>query len=683
MIAAISILLTAQTVSFSHPVALLRDLVPALSKAVGIPLEVAPDEQWKVAYVKVKDVTTTELLDRIAEAVSSRWELNNEGVRVLKADPARAARVRADRQVQVTKSINEFLGRSAKAKDAESKILAQVVRSIGVSTIAALPDGSRIVYSSHPTRMQRQAPTISGDLISALVSDHNKEANKPPPDMGEEMDQYKELFPPEMLKMIEAFMEAERPRPITSPIAKLNFVITIERSLQSSIQGYDSTGRLLMDGGENRYAYEAVAAAESVERAVQGEKKEPESKPDARQIKFSKETADFIKGVSDYSMRMGTKAKLNPAREALLKINETDPFLKGDNEVLDQVLADDKRNIVIALGDTHMFWPEGMTYTDALELLQVDIEPGGVWLTRKLGDEEVSFDRNRLAAVLAKLNQPRQTLDDRAWLASEYDAIGQNSMRAMTAIQHFGGNIYGRNSDLLKLYGMLTKGQKANARLRGVAIKDLDPKQRAQAEKIVYGANHSAVVDFENKVDESAMFESMFDMDAMLKQQMAELDRQRSYMKEPTEALPNGLPSDGLILISEVTESAFQPVGAKDEGVMGMFGGESLTQSQLAAVLAMKDVPAFVGEMGAQMPKDFEQIKRKKLDLKLVCLPNYGAKEQLFEKTDDPAVKIDVKQMGPEFDKLLEKVKKSMKVFEKMMSMGGGFFNRGGNPPPR
>lgn len=686
MISALSLVFVQTTLSFSHPVASLRDFVPALSKALGVPLEVSRSEQWKSIYVKTKDVSANDLLEKVAEAVGSKWEVNSEGVRILKPDPARALRIKAARQAQTTKAINDYLTQADKSKDSESKVLAQVIRAVGVNALAAMPNGTRVVYSTHPTRMQRQAPSINSTLIQALIAEHNKQANKPREE-DDQMDEFKKSFPPEMIKLIDLYNDFERPKAITTPVAKFNFVFTIDSYVQTALQGFDANGKMIISG--NAGFYDEVMATEAMPEVISREtlptkdKGQERDKEDTRVVKLSKEAAEFAKGLTDFSSRMPGKAKKSPTRDALLKIAESDPFLKFDQEVLDQVLAEEKRSIVLGLADSELFTADSLTFADVLTMHGIDLKQKGPWLTRKLGDDETNFDRDRLSAVLGRLSQPRLTLDDRAWLAAEYDAFDRNSMRPTYAITLFGGNLYGQNSELLKLYGTLSKGQKLSARSKGVAINQLSSEQRKLADSIVYGAHHSAAAGFGNSVNESDMFESMFDMESMFKKQMADLEGRSSYLGEPTEALPNGLPPDGFIVLSETLEDGYRPAGEGKGDANELFGmGDSISQTQLASVIAMKDLPMFVGEFGAQMPTSFEHIKRKRIELKLVCMPNYGAKEELFETTDDPAEKVDLKKMGPEFDGVLEKMKKGMKTFEKMMSFGGAFFNRRGNPPP-
>ncbi|MEQ1822794.1 MAG: hypothetical protein ABL949_09800 [Fimbriimonadaceae bacterium] len=691
MLTTLAVLIVAQnSVSFTHGAAPMKDIVPALSKALGVPLLVSPEEQWKVLYVQTKDVSPNDLLSKVAEASGSIWDVNSEGVRVLKPNPAVLARKRAEAKEFTTEMINDFLASAIKSKSPKIKALAQVIRSIGVQSLASFAKGTRLVYSTHPTRMQRQTPAISNELIQAMVRDHNTEANKPREE-PDDMEEVKKSLPPEMVKMIEAYEAMEKPKPITTPIAKLNFVFSIQEYLSTELQAFDANGKMVIQSSDGLYS-EGEDLAElpdmSKPRAKGDptEAKEAEPKEDTRAIKLSKESAEFIKGLMDYKARL-QKSKPSPTKEALLKLTESDPFLKFDTEVYSQVFAAEKRNIIISCPESRAFSQEQLTFGNVLDTLAMDTEQKGPWLIRPREDDDISIDTERLCNVLIRLNKKTLTLDDKAWLASEYDAFPRGATRATMAIFLFGGNIYGSNSDLLKLYGMLSPSQKQAAKAKGVSISSLDSRQKAFVEKMVYGIDPSAKAGFMNSNYGANMFEDIFDMDTMFKKEMERLEASKSYLAEPTEALPNGLPNDGLVTLSEVLEPGYRPVskGEKatpEDDVLGL--GESVSEKQLASLLAIKEMPMMLGEFGATFPKEFEKIQRKKVELKLTCMPNYGAMEQMYEATEDAAQPVDLTKMGADFDATLDKMKKSMKSMEKMMMLGGGMFSGGRkNPPPR
>src|ERR1019366_5020021 len=209
------------TVTFSEPAAPLKRLMPQLARALSQPLRVSKAIENEVLCVAVQDVAPSELMKRIAHAVAATWITKSDGIYLSPNANARAAleeRGLEARIPAVAKAIAR-LSPEALAKEAASRktyeeaiskqvgeqleeaefpgihftlpgdesynpIFYQLLSALGARTLASVPFGSRVVFSSSPT--QRQLP-LKGDLadwVARFVRRYNADATKEPSNGG-------------------------------------------------------------------------------------------------------------------------------------------------------------------------------------------------------------------------------------------------------------------------------------------------------------------------------------------------------------------------------------------------------------------------------------------------------------------------------------------------------------------
>lgn len=188
---------------FKYPVMALSVLAKDLSARAKVPIRVTPDIGEFGVYVNVRNRSVREVLDLVAKATTSEW-IERNGVITIRRTPVqanaeaqrffefrlaearknldkrRASEVSEEAMVRAVKAAAEIQAKLRQNNTQElfnelgrldaytpAQIIGQeLIDSLGVETFLRMPPDSRVVYSSHPTRLQKAMPSSMSRVVS-------------------------------------------------------------------------------------------------------------------------------------------------------------------------------------------------------------------------------------------------------------------------------------------------------------------------------------------------------------------------------------------------------------------------------------------------------------------------------------------------------------------------------------
>lgn len=689
VIAATLLLAQAQTVTLKTDAVTVRALLPELSKVTGLTLMPSKDIEWEVVYLRVKDVPASELLQKVADATFGMWEKANDGRLILKVNPTHAAKARETAKKALIEELTEAFKKMGTRKELspDDRALYLIAQRIGISALSSIAPEARVVFSTSPTQTQRPI-NIDPNLAQGLVLEHNKRAElskaSTENQSDEEMKMLEGMIPPELLKMAKQMEESMRPKRIEGVPAKINVAFANNYgSISATLKMFDTQGRVLTEIATDISSASYDEKEETKEE--EDEKKDPDKSP---VIKLSKEsTAILALGVGGREEAQNARSdRMKEIRGRLGKIRESDPFLAAFTEVLNGYAQHVEGNLVFNVPDILSYGlRSGQATVKTLDQL-IATKTDGSWKVNAAVPVE-RVNRDVLAELIDMLAKgPSLTIDQRAWLATNQDSLGgQYNPLVMSVFTVFAMNAFTwRSQELLKLYGMLSAGQRQAARSpSGLAVSSLPPAARRIVEEAGFGANY--VVKPYGADDEGFDEETMFSMDfkSLIEREMASQKARLDYLMEPTESMPRGIPNDAHIVITDINEKAYVPIMKGEDmdplAFMGEMGGA--TEQMLASMLAMSDMmPA--EETFGQMPTEVTPVTRHTMTITLRCTNMVGYAEKHREAKPIPDAKTTkISDLGEDFTKLLAKRKEDMKRWKPMFDMGMGMGRRG-TPPP-
>lgn len=711
MVLAAALLLAQSPITLQTEATPLKQLMPKLAQATGLPLAVAPEVEWQVVYIRVKNAAPADLLRQVAKATYGAWETTSDGRQLLKRDAAAFSRLADERRKTSLTALQEAIKETFDPKNkssASEKALARIAQQIGLNSLASIGETQRVVYSTNPTQMQKGLGGISPSFFEELILEHNKGVDKQTARGSQEVDdeEIKKLesqMPPEYLKMIKDMEESMRPKRINGMPAKIDIAFTNQYGVSASLKMYDGQGNELASfdtsfgggGGEDLAAVSGLANATGTATVVDGsfqttakndqeEKQEPDKSP---VLKLSKEATEILALTyfDETGGFVGAGKASDGLRARILAIGQKDPFLAAQTEVLDGYAANVKENLVIRVPDHLMDYRQSKQITVNAVETELGLDKKDGWGVSPADEFEPRVNRDLLAPALDKIkNGGEMTIDDKAWLAGNEDRLGGLNNRLMDKIYRvFRINSYSwRGRPLLKLYGLMNPSQRTAATGNGLPIASLNNEQRRLVELVCYGPElYVKPIGTMDEFDEEMMFTIDFE-EAMKRQFEMMKAGDQDYLKEPTESMPRGVPTNAVLILSRKSDPAYLPISkTQDDGMMSFMGEMGgLTIEMLAGMMSfgnMMDQP----EVQSQMPTHVKNATRDSLELKLRCTDKVGYTERhraAKASADGKTTKIaDL----PGFTELLAKRKEQMKKWMPMFSMGMGMGRRGSPPP--
>ncbi len=187
---------------FKYPVMALSVLAQDLSARAKVPIRVTPDVGEFGVYVNVRERSVREVLDLVAKATTSEWVEANGGITIRRTPVQRNAEakrffdyrlaqgrenlaVRPAPEVSIdamVRAIKEAAEVQAKLKQSYTPALytqlgrldayapaeivgRELLDTLGIEALLKLEPNERVVYSSHPTRLQRAMPVSMRGVV--------------------------------------------------------------------------------------------------------------------------------------------------------------------------------------------------------------------------------------------------------------------------------------------------------------------------------------------------------------------------------------------------------------------------------------------------------------------------------------------------------------------------------------
>lgn len=685
MLLGIGVLSLNQAVSFACPVEPLKFVVPELSKATGRKLKVSPDLEWNTVYIRVKDVSPQLLLDQIAKASYGLWQVEPDGTLTLIEDTAQIVARRAKKAADWKKTIGSQLAQQPANESISMGVVRAALRGIGINALSTIEEESRIVFSTHPTRMQ-QAMRIDPNSIQRLVTSRNEAITK-----QNERPREKFVIPPEVAGLlsaesrellVKAFDQPGRPL-VTAQVAKANLIVERRiNSLQAELIGYSAEGSRLVTASLTLREPRAVAEAPAVG---------PNEKR-AKPLALTKSTAEFLR-----LLEVGTEAeKADEAgagrdRSAAQKQVRTmvtdplrsDPFLVFQTEVIAQGVG--PGNVVAHVDG----WTLDPRYEDALD---------SAWLARALSE----LERSELGGIVILrpsdiLYPVDRTAFKRAVELGDLRRLKFDNMAELAYLAEFGG-LDGMQWELaeflirddsvnydmsLALYWSLGQTMREQVKDgRDVSFSALTALSRDMLHEQIYGVYGTFTREW--ATGSLRRFDEIMDLTEGLDEAVRRISDQMKVITsqasadindEPTEALPLGVPADGVIRLRAVEEAAYTSVYPSDNTV-------STTDGKDLKALLSEIVRSEGGDRNERIA-GFRVYRVRRRELSLVAAPNFGTSTKIDEVLEEPSSVRTLDSLEPDALKLLEAFRsnyKAMRKFEEALFGGAGHRYM---PPPR
>jgi hypothetical protein len=716
-----------QAVTYESNAASAKKVIAELSALSKVPMEAAPLTANEVLVIHVKDVPLTTVMKKIAEVTSGDWEKDGELWRLIPSNGRRSLQASAEHYMRVNaiqKGLDRLMKPPAKSKTpveddgipmaaadmplmggrsgAGAKAIITILSQgrITANTLAGIPEGGRMVFSSHPTRMQTAINFNLGPLVLNLVEQHNKnveamreaEANRPPKTKEEE----------QMEAWAKSFGFDRKPELIKGNASKLLLVASrtpMMEGINLQLKLFDDQGYVATTGNQMIMVGEGMFGGFT--EMMPGATKPAPAPAGDKPIKFSARTQsmiDFFKTMSNPMMVSKADSMNKELREVLLRPDLHEPLSFIHGEAVLAVAKEKNLQLVASLPDEMMSFfgmmvegvmgGSGYTINAYLKRLengeQTKAENKDGWLTivptKPAENRRIRADRVALANFINMAQEKGvPSLDDYAAYAlkSEPPMESPGSMMYLmlfapnTIQQGFGGMT---NWDMLRFYGSLSIAQKQNLQTGGqISFGTLNQQQANLVRKMVFGANARLQV-LDGKAEKTS--DNPF------------LDMARAFMPgdsrglqdEPTEVMPNGLPGNGYVVMN-LDKGYFTTVPSDQAAApSSMFG--ALGADEMAMLKYFREDPQFSAFSGFMPAMDkFKVGDRETLNFQFFVASNTVVKETLKnDRMSKDAKVVAYAQLPAELreriEKRVEAFKKNPLPFGQMMGGGGGF------PPP-
>lgn len=701
-------------VSFTTVAVPLTRAVDEIAKTTELKLRVTPLLAREVIFVSVTDVTTQELLDRVAQAASGTWVTESDGYRTLTQTPAqRQAEERAEideRTRFFQKSIAELNEENKDdpnapletrerramrrafgfgASEAGNNAMKRLMTLLNPVVLAGIREGERVVFSTNPTRMQVSLGANALPIVRQLIAEQNEIARQAEErKLGTNVEPERDPAMAQWTQRMEEMTGANfREKAIGEP-AKALVIASAgggpmfgmrfggAQMLSCELQLFDADGKIIYRVTGTLGMDDMMAGFIALNQpAAEEEKGEP--------IEFSPVTKE-LNAIAMWANPMQSEIKLSKeAMEKLSRPDAHDPLSFRHSEALMAVAKAKGYDIVALLPDSIA----GLA--DNLRTQPVTV---GGFLAGLRRHRELKFEEKDgwLMISPARPGKARRERVDRAALAqfiaqarakllpsiedlAAYAAVNDEPMSTPIVLSWF--TAFAPNAmsngmrgpipwDGLRLWGRLSEPLRRQL-VQGAQLSLASLPQGAAevTRRMVFGANARIKVDAKQKRGEP---QSWFDM---WEQWMPQTPR--DFRTEPTELLPNGLPPSGALRV-EVKSEPLALMGEQGAGIRS-FG--ALGPDEMAMFRYFQEDTRFA-EMGAMMPR-IDKVRLGNRQVITVILQLTSDASVSFELTDDRvdrnAAPIPVDQLPGEFkaqvDRRLEMFKKM--PFPMFPGMGG------------
>lgn len=610
-----------------------------LSAAANVHLEAIPALEREVVVISVKDVPLPDLLARIAVATSGEWKQVDGGYRLLASTPMRTAEERqalAERVASIQATIKQGLAVTVKKTpgnppkttgggsqeaddmpdfsedmfDAGNRNLYQILAQCDAKAIAQVGSGQRLVFSTHPTKMQLAFNGSISDAVNLIVTEHNKTAVNPGT-TPEQEDQIAQM--PEFVRKMVNNM--------SKPIGAVSKALVVVTNAQmgdfggpmAELKLYDNAGQVAFTTNVQLHSPDPriqKAIQDAMMKAKTGSApKTPPAPATSTPVTLSEDTKQFLQifqssGSAQMSLKIPAEIKAK-----LFRPDQYDPLSFLISDELLSLAKTAGKPLVACVPDAAMSGLDMVTNDKpTVEQFQKDLADKSTmaisadpqWIVIRPAAPPVSRsdrqDRAGLTRLLqATLQKGAPSLDDVADYAMTSpfpmtSGIGQLYVFMLapgSAMQGMGDMV---SWEALRFYGSFDSSGRGAIRNGGrIPFSGLNEFARTQVEKMVYGANALLEVAGANKGD-ADMFPSY--LRSMMPSQGGD------YQQEPTEILPNGLPNDGFVNIAVSKEPVACMMGDDGNTATSPLG---VMDADMLAAMRMFEQPEF-SVMSSMLP---------------------------------------------------------------------------------
>lgn len=706
-------------ITFSTVAVPIGTALTELSKQAGIRLTASPQVASEIIVLSLKNVPLDDVKTQIAKACSAKWEMVQGGEMLI---PDVVVRRQEDQKekAEYTAQIQKALKRMVEAlnppkkdpkkkvddeememdmdmmfqpRGASSKAITLLANGIGATNLASIDAKSRVVYSTNPTRMQRQLPGNYSHILGQLVTEHNAEVAR---SLKDQANNPREIDPMEK-RMREMFgnLGDFEPKPIEGTPSKAILVCTRQRmfgGLSLNLLVFNEKGAVVIRGTQMIRAGDSMFGGMDMEDFEFGEDGLPKAKAQTKAeagekpITYSDTTKELMELGNVMTMASNTKPMSEELKMKLLHPDQYDPLSFTHSEALLATATQRGKPLVAVLPDEMesfmgMFRATTGETTPSAYLQSIataaNVSADGPFiLVRPLEpakSRRERIDRAALGLFLRTVEAKGTVfLDDLATYAQKSNSPMEDSLAmryfmvfAPNAIQSgMGGQV---SWDMLRFYGGLSTLQKKNMGEGGrLGFNQLSPIQAAALRQMVFGPETALIVDDPNAKKPDFELPSIF-RGAMMGAMM------NDYRTEPTEVMPNGLPANGYVELKLTNDRVAQPTGS----VQAMFRNAVLGADELAMLKMFKDMPG-MEQMAGMMPT-IDEVRlgeRTVYDFKFHFAPSVTMDKSLNDdriSSASPVVKM--ANLPPEFSK---KIDERLAAFKKLPFFDPAFFQGGG-----
>lgn len=599
-----------QRVTFSSPAKRLEVLAAELTQQTGVPIRVDREVANEVVVVQVRDVALSELLLRIASVTASEAARDAQGNPQLRL--SREVARRQQREELVRRIVDIRASQRQWEEELAQKAVSQVTREftpgqdlmrpagrqywadafsplgrammrltllVRPEVLAGLQDGDRVVFSTHPNRMQQALDPRAASVIADFVREHQAELRREA-EVERSPEEQREI------EMAHRLGVRREPNPMTEPVAEALLIATAgvgvrttgHESIQIEMRLYDAAGNVMI-AGLTRFLYPPVPMGVAVLRPPEQTDPDPVS---SRAIQLSPLAAEM----RQYHRRVRGQPAPQPSPaliEAFRRPDLVDPHALVTSEATMAVAAARGLQLVAnfpdTFGDTTIVISSPDGPMGAPHSPEAGLTVGG-WERRLAAAEGLTTTRQDGWMLIQPLDptEARENRTNRPALAQLIRAVEQHGTVRLVDLAEYAArhprpvvdsvaagyfSFWGvrlntmtqgqTDWNLLRLYGLLTEGQRRLLINGGqIMFATLDQNQRQVLNRLLfrYDARFEPLQAAEG--GQVGIVELMAGWGGAIEH--------RSYRDEPTELMPNGLPRDGLISVELNQTHLLQPV---------------------------------------------------------------------------------------------------------------------------
>jgi hypothetical protein len=723
----------AKKISFSSKAAPASVVLAELAKEAGIALETSPQTGHQVLLLHFKDAPLGEVLDRIAKAAGAEWKQEAAGLRLVL--PALLERAQVQKEAEARRNwlngsleqqANRLKGTSFNPEEAKraaeanerviesirrgevgridfnmhqagqpaSRALIQLATAVGVTRLAQVPVGQRVVFATAPTRMQVALPANTQAIFREFIQNQIAavEATKPAQQAAGAENEVRVLMGSGMANSGQG-----------DPKLGVGKALLICRANQSSV----TLELLVVDPNGQTIATSMLTLTESVQQS--GDAGSDTPKP----ISFSKLSAELGRAVAapgrpagpavevmssggatrvgvvqmSASVGSGGAVMAMPAsgvggvklsdelRAQLLQPERYDPLSYGASDALLALAAERQTNLAAWLPDraffhANMFASSGATIESLESALQnqwmMESSKEGTWLVltprNQTTERRNQVDRKELGRLVRTIETKKSlTLDDAASYALQRGPTQLSQLdvdfSVISLIVRSGGPISGDGHlnlfrseqwQTFRLYGALSPQQRQGLFNGGkLSLGNMSPAQHAIVHDMVYNSFGGVNVATQRSADPITAIRGAPMMNVM---------GGGGIQNERTEVLPAGVPRNGFLEVQVARQDGYY-ASNKATGT-----GQVVTAETLAVQRAQAEHPQLGQFMQGAQFDEFRPATRFQYTFDFSFTENVKMARMLAEDSIDQRARVLAYESLPaEFRRVVEDRYEQMK----------------------